>query len=748
MLRDEINLRDQWRILLRRRWTIYLAVASVTLVALFASFAMTPLYRATATLQIERRNPDILTFRDLSQVDYSWAAYNDFYQTQYKLIGGAPVARNAADRLGLASHPDFDTGKRRPGLLMRLRSLVPRNRPAVETDPRDRLAQRILAGLDVSPIRNSHLVTIAWTSDNPELAAMVANSVADSYVQLNIESQYSTSGQAEEFLVDQIANLKREITEIESKLQDYGESKRIVSIDDTENLTLQALKEISAKHTEAQTTLARAEAAYHAVRSAAPEALPEVMNSPLISRLREEYAGLEAQVSEQSERFGEDWPVLQTLTTKLRQAERRLAIETELISQQVRAGAEADYDRARNEVQNLEALLDAQESAAQRLKRDAVEFANLQSEVNKKRETLNALISRQNEVSLSTRLKDLDATSGNIRIIERAKVPVAPFRPNPLLNVILGLGFGIGLGVALAIMLDHLDNTINSVDELRELVSLPVLATIPRHGAGGSPLGRVRRTRPATLSATLDLVAHRDSKAGVAEAYRDLRTSILLSNPGQPPRTILVTSAVPEEGKTATSINLAVVLAQLGARVVMVDTDLRRPRLHHALEVRNDRGVSNYLSGLEPDPARLAAPTGIDNLDLVPSGPIPPNPSELLNSPTFGRFARILLDGGYDHVVFDSPPVLSVSDSVIIANLVDTRVLVVRAGRTAKHSVRLAVDKLRQAGDRPLGLVLNDVDPGTDGSTHYGYRYYGREDRRPTSPGVAAREHASGADVG
>ena len=221
-----------------------------------------------------------------------------------------------------------------------------------------------------------------------------------------------------------------------------------------------------------------------------------------------------------------------------------------------------------------------------------------------------------------------------------------------------------------------------------------------------------------------DRRAHRDAKAGASEAYRDLRTSILLSNPGRPPRKILVTSAIPEEGKTATATNLAIVLAQLGARVLLVDTDLRRPRLHRAFDVPNRRGISNCLSGLEQDATRLAVSTGVDRLDLLPSGPIPPNPSELLNSTTFVGLCERLLDSGYDHVVFDSPPVLSVSDPIILASAADTCILVVRAGRTPRHSVRLAVEKLRQAGEVGFGMVLNDVDPQSHG--HSAYAYYGQ----------------------
>jgi succinoglycan biosynthesis transport protein ExoP len=711
------ELQHYWRILVRRRWAVYLAVLTFGLISLVSSFVTTPLYKATTTLQIEHSQPDILDMRE-ARTEF-WAAFDHFYQTQYEIIASQPVARLAAERLALTSHKDFIPEPGNPGLIARLKSYIPRkNRPRVEREPLDVAAERLRARLEVLPVKYSFLVDLTWVHEDPVFAAEVVNELADAYIHFSLSAHLSTSEQAREFLAEQIVTLKEEIAVMEERLLEYAEDKNILSIDESDNVALQALQDIAEELTIAETALARAEAARQSANTTATESLPEVMRSELIGRLRAEYAMYEAEYSEESRVFGDDWPGMQTLQSRLDQSRRRLELESEHIANQVRAAREAEYLRAKDEVRRLDALLSDKRGAAQRLKRDAVEFASLQSESQKKRETLDALLRRQNEMELSTRLIDADTTSSNITVVEEAKPPTAPFRPRTTLNLVVGLLLGLSLGPALALLLDYLDNTVTSAEEIEKLLSVPVLAVIPQHGTPDTSLVRVRR-KPAPVE-SIDLIAHQETRAVTSEAYRSLRTSILLSNPGRPPRRILLTSSVPEEGKTATALNLGIVLAQLGRRVVLVDTDLRRPRLHSALKAQNRVGASTYLSGLETDPTRLVQATSIEHLYFIPSGPIPPNPSELLNSAVFSRMGDELLEQKFDHIIFDSPPVLSVSDPVIIAAVADTCIVVARAGSTPRQSIRAAVERLAMAGGGPLGVVLNRVSPG---SSYHNYEY-------------------------
>lgn len=715
------DLRDHWALLKRRRGVIVLCVASVVTATLVGSFLVTPLYRGTATVQIERQSPDILNVRELGSVDYSFAAYADFYQTQYRILSSDAVARKTVERLGLVSHPMFEADISSPSLYARVRSLFPGTGPKVPTDPVDAAATRLQRKLEISPIRNSHLVEVSWVSPDPMLASQIANAVVDSYIGFNIESSYKTSDQASEFLVDQIASLKKEIVDLEAKLQGYGEAKKIVSADDASNITMKALSDVATKRTEARTVLAAKEAAYRSAMATPASALEAAQKSELIAHLKQEYASYEAEYSEKSKLFKDDWPGMQQLRSKMEQAKQRLDLETEEIGANVRKHAEAEYKQALEEVRGLSALLDDQENAAQSLKRDAVEFKSLLSDVQKKRETLDALMKRQNEMELTTRLKDLDATSSNIRVVDRARPPTAPFRPNKKLNLLLGLFVGLGLGVASALFLDSIDNTIGDTAEIERLVKLPALATVPHHGA---TTGLAARRGEPALAETVDLVAHRDRRAPASEAFRELRTAFLLSSPGHPPRQIMVTSALPEDGKSSTAMNLAVVLAQSGRRVLLVDADLRRPRLHKVFNVAAAGGLSSVLSGLDADPVPLAQKTAIDNLDILVSGPVPPDPSELLDSPTFAQMGTRLLAAGYDHILYDSPPALAVADPVIIASVVDAAIVVCRAGRTPREALQRAVQKFSQAGIKPIGVVLNDLDAARQGRSSYAY--YGR----------------------
>jgi capsular exopolysaccharide synthesis family protein len=704
---EGIELREYGRLLWRRR-TILLTVLAVVVVstALF-TFLATPQYQAAATLQIERHGPDVLTFRDVLNIDT--AGYHDFYQTQYKILQSRAVLRIAAEQLDLPNRPEY-AGRRQSPLARLVRALGARSGAAAPAgDPLEQATTFLAAGVAVRPIEKSHLVRVLFTDPDRDLAAAVANAVVEAYRQFNLDARYSTTAQASEFLTGQVSQLQEEIAEKERRLQAYRAERDLTGLGEGDtDITAQALADLSAQHVAAEGRLALAEVRHETVSATAPDSLEEVIRSPLISRLRQEYAELERRQRQTAERFGPEWPERRLLDEEVRQAAARLELERDLIASQARAAAEADVRKARAELAALAVRVEQRKSEVERIKSAAVDYANLEAEILGKRSFLNELVGRQSETVVSDRLRD--TRTSNIRVVDRARAPREPVRPRKALNLGLSLVLGLMAGIGAAVLADHLDSTIKSVQDIER--------------AGLAVLGQISLVRPLRIVAgsgpgsdPIDLGSHLDSRSGFAECFKNLRTSLLLASPDRPPRHIVVTSAEPGDGKSTVSANLAIVLAQAGRRVLLVDADLRRPRIHAILGTANDVGLSSYLTG-NATFEELLRSTGIPNLKLVTSGPIPPTPSELLGSPSLDALLD-RLSREFDHVIFDSAPALQVADTVILAARTDAAVLVIRIGKTCRESVNQAVSRLRRARTHVIGAVLNAV------AEQAGY-YYGR----------------------
>ncbi|MCP3979807.1 MAG: polysaccharide biosynthesis tyrosine autokinase [bacterium] len=727
---EDTTLREAWKLLLRRRSVAVSMIVVSVVVALVVTAFTTSTYRASTTIQIDRSGPDILTFKDVVGVDPSHAAYKDFYQTQYRILQSRTVLRLAAERLELMSQPEF--ASRQPAPLSQLASTV-RGwfSSSVQSDEnQDPLAPAIgfaQAGLFVEPVRNSHLVQVSFEDHDPVLARDMANAIADAYVQFTYESRSGTTAVATEFLANEVGRVQKEIEEFEQQLQKDSESRRILALSDgAQDISEQGLAALHQRYIQARGRLAVADARFRALHDAAPESLSEVLESSLINGLRQQYADLERRHALMSERFRDDWPELAQLSQELLQARRRLAMESTRIANQVRAVAEADLLHATAEVQTLEQQVDSQKGEVQRVNRDAIQVASLKAAIDTKRDVLADLIARQSQTETSDALKDTRA--GNIRVVDRAETPQVPVRPNRKLNLAFGLLLGTTLGVGLAFMLDHLDNTIKSEKDIARIAKLPVLGHLPLV----PPLAAVDKSRP--VSAHVDLASLLDPRSHYAEACRSIRTALLLASPDHPPRSIVVTSCEPSDGKSTTAMNLAIVLTQLGRRVLIIDADLRRPRLHKALGLDNALGLSSLLSGNAAD-SEVIVETDIPNLSAIPSGPIPPNPSELLDS---SRLKQLLVgmqdDGRFDHVLIDSPPLLHVTDTVLVSTHADATIIVVRGGRTRREALAGGARRLRVARTRVAGAVLNAV------STESGHYYYYGLYRSQLDSGAAGRQ--------
>ena len=735
--RSVVHLRDYGRVLSERRNVVIACLVLVVSFTALFTFLAHPVYRATTTIQIERKTPESLNFGDSVSSDFY--DYQDFYQTQYKVLQSRTVLRLAAERLDLPNRPEYASRKGSPlgrlvawgmGLLSGSSSA---DDQAAAKDPWRRAVAFMESRLTVEPVRNSKLVKLTFQDIDKKLSADAANAVADAYDQFNTDTRFTTSSQAREFLTKQVARLQSEIAAEERKLQDYSTKKEILALSDgTQDISQKALGDMNGKLIEAKGRLAIAQARYAAVSGGSADSLPEVLTSPLIVELKKQYAETERKHSQMTERFKPDWPPLQQLQEELDGSRDRLQLETEAIARQVRSVAKADLQKTKDEVANLDIQVNSQKGEVQRVGRDAIEYASLKAGIETKRKILADLLTRQTDTETTKALKDTPAS--NMRIVDRAEVPRAPFKPNKPLNLFLSIVFGLGLGAAAALLLNYLDNTVKNEQDIQRHAGVPALGFIPLY----QPLHVVGPEEHASASQyAADLACHADPRSSFAEAFKSLRTAFLLAAPERAPRQVVVTSCEPLDGKSTVITNLAIALTQLGRTVVIVDADLRRPRVHKVFGIENAAGLSSFLSG-NAEADEIVRDSGIPGLHVVTSGPVPPNPSELLASKALESFMEKLdAMGPFDHIFFDSPPLLQMADAVLLANRMDATILVAREGRTVHSSLASGVRRLRQSRAMILGAVLNAVVERF--GNYYYYRYHRDEPSERRTVTTAAR---------
>ncbi len=752
---QEFNLRDYWQILVRRRWLIYTFLLVTTVAAFVSSMLATRVYRATTTISIERQGVRILR-QDLTSAEPSWIDYQNFYNTQYKILQSDAVLRRASAHLeknGVV-FPSEDPAFAKSFSVPSVGSLTSALSRALGRDSATRdLAEdsvypkirELRGGLAIDPVRDSHLVNISYVSPSPTFSSEATNAIAQGYIEFTLAGWKEIAEQSEVFFTKQLQELQDTITRRDQELQEYAQKHGIITgTGDLNEMTLKNLDELRQKMTEAQAEVARTRARLQSLQNTPPAAIDEVRSNELIQTLSRTVAEQENKYREQLATYGPNLPQVRQLKEALDSSKESLAQETAALAGKTIAGARADYERAQRTLTGLESLRQNSLDEVSTMKSDYVEFLARRTELERARQTYNDLLSKQSDMRLSGAMVGQE-TGQNVRVIDLAQPPRQIYKPKVKLNTLLGLLFGLFLGVAAAFLLEYIDNTLKTPEDVRSSLDMPVLGMIPSPEAG--PRRRTPRRRAPEGEAeppdTLDpaLITSQQPLSPISEAYRELRTSVLLATPGHPPQDIAVTSCQPGEGKTTTAINLATVLAQLGRRVLLVDTDLRRPRCHQVLSASTSRGVSTYLTGLSQLNA-LIQPTPLERVWLIAAGPIPPNPAELLDSDRFREMlAELRSHEEYDHIIYDSPPALSVVDPLLIGRHTDGTILVIKSGYTTREAGRLGKEKLEAGRVNVLGAVLNAVQVENVPYQYRQYRYgYSRGEGRSgsrSSPGDA-----------
>ena len=740
---QEIDLREYWDLFWRRRWLV--AAVALTVIAAMGAWTFTarPTYTAKGQLLIEKE-PNILTFEEIFQIE---SFRDDYYQTQYKLLQSRALASDVVARLKLDTNKEF----------------VGNGGKAVKTgldDPalRQRLTTAVLDRLEVKPVRLTRLVDVSFNARDPKLAAAAVNALFDAFIDMNIRIKYEATEQATEFLTQQIASLGEEIGKKERELQSYGESKNIIALSDTETTIVDKLGELNKALTDAQIDRIRKETYYTEIKNASPDFVPEGLGNPLIQRLREEYVRLSREYSKKAEAFRPEYPEMQRLKAELDSARDLLKNETANLIK----AASSEYQAALGREKSLQEVFDKQREEAFQMNSNAILYNSLKIEVDNKKSMLESLLKRESETGVSARLRGL--RTSNVRIIDRADVPLRPSKPRKKTNMIMALLFGLGGGLGLALVLERLDNSVKSAQDVERYASLPTLGIVPTFsanhrgagygygygyggrtrekekekeepatetGAGGTRLVVFRDAKsreragarpggPATKS--IELICHEAPKSSYAESYRSIRTSLLLSAAAPDLRTILLTSPLPEEGKSVTASNLAVALAQTGKQTLLIDADLRKPRQHRIFRTRNTDGLTNFLTS-DVDLKTLVKMTDVANLYLINSGPLPPNPAELLGS---SRMRKLIEDmkEHFSYILLDTPPMLTVTDALVVGPAVDGVILLVWGDKTPREALAEARTNLDNTGIKVLGVIINNLDVRKHGYSYRKYHYY------------------------
>lgn len=761
----ELNI-GEYIAMVRRHWKLLAVACLITVVGSAVHYAVTPKqYMASATIQIERRNLSPVGSGENPWLENYWNM--EFYPTQYELLQSRGLAERVVKGLNLMDDPAFNpaAGPARDG--------KQGTTAADDQATLGRLADQLRGGLAVDPVRNTQLVRLSFQSSSPDFAAKAANAFAESFIDMGVEDRYASAGKASSFLTSQIETLKQEVADKEKQLQAFSRTSDIVTLDPAANVTLKRLEALNGGLMDAKKMRIQKEARYHEVMTAPPETVADSLSGGVVGGLRGDQLRMERDYETKLKTFKPDWPEMVSLKAQIEKGQQHLDDVIKEMVGKAQGGAYADYQSALRQEQSLENELANGKKEAIDQSSSAVQFTNLKVEIQTRRELLDQLMRQQSETEVAVRLQD--TRQSNIRIIDQALMPGGPFRPSLRKDLTYGLLFGLILGIGGALLIEFLDRTLKTPDEVERRLGLPTLAAIQdiadigkaygysSYAYGGNGGGRsagasgerprVRSGRSAPAGwlekrkgqpqppAQIELVPHERPRTLISEAYRSLRTALLLSS-ARELKVVAVTSAVAGEGKTATAANLAVVLAQLGRPVLIVDCDLRKPRLHQVFKVSNRIGLVNQLT-TNAEPEAVILPTEVPNLWVVPSGPMPPNPSELLSSARLREWLRAMRER-FDYIIIDTPPALAVTDATLIGTLADGVVLTLRGHKVTREEARLVRDRLRQADIKILGAVLNRYQ-ALQAGVATGYRYYeaygaayGAEDGEAKAGGSAA----------
>ena len=716
----EPHLHDYLLILRKHQWLILSFMLAVVTIVAIATFRMQPVYVATARIEIDRENANILPFAGTDSYDFMIDLEN-YIETQSKILTSETLALQTIRNNGLSARPQF-ASPNGPSEAIASGSLANQKRPPELGE--------FLGSLSVKRVPNSRLMDVSFESTDPQLAARIVNAHIGSYIEQNFRSKYEATTQTSTWLADQLGELKIRVQKSEDARIAYERQNQIWTLDDKQNITTQRLSDVNKQLTDAQSERMRKESLYQFAKSGNLDAVPEVQSNSALADLFKKRSEASSQYTDALSQYGPNFPRVQRLQAQIKEFDQGIEKEKQKILDVLASG----YHEAQQRETLLTQALDQQKAETNQMAGKLVEYNILKREAEANKTLYEGLMTKLKETAISQGLR-----SSNIRVVDPAMIPSTPARPARTRNVVLAFLVGLVGGIGLALMREYLDNTVKTPDDVETLSRLPSLAVVPQFADsnGGSKRRRLLQGFSSNgHDKRIELVAQHLPKSQMSEAFRALRTSILLSQADHPPQVILVTSALPKEGKTTAAANLAVTLAQLGDSTVLVDADLRKPGIGRLLNLGSGKfaGLSSYLAGVSSLDLVSVPHPSIPNLVAIPTGPLPPNPADLLSSHKLVE-AIAELRTKFKFIVIDSPPIMAATDAVILSVQADGVLIVVRSGETPKEAFTRTRDLLNSVKCRILGVVLNAVDASAP-DYYYSYRYY------PYSYGYGPQEAA------
>lgn len=752
---EGFNVREIWRKVRKRKWLVLAVAIVATTVVTVESFRTKSIYLATAKVA---RNTDNQTAIKVGNTIFQ-TDDTERMKTDLLLLRTYPLLAKVVIRLRLQENPYFLEAGQRRSVLEAVQAIIARatgtTRPEPESPKPDpissqfadnlspeeveRLAPYIAAlhgYLMVSPIEDTRAIEISFTHTNPAITSMVANEVALVFLEesnANKTAQFTSSAS---WLDRTTRELKAQWEKADQELASYSNSNNIFSTDEKQNLIIDKFSDLYGQWIKSDTDRKFKQSLYEEVKQGRVAQLPEAFTDARTTQNKTQLGVLQVELTKLTALYGPENPNVVKVQNQITELERQLAESTKNLEARIKA----DYERSIRDERLMKESLDAAKAEAIQQNQAAIRYNILKQNVETAKALYNDFLQKTNQAQIEQKQQQ----GNDLRIIEPARTPGAPTGPRRTRAILMGFLLSLAAGVGLALLLEYLDNTVKSIEDVTRATQLPTLGLIPSMNAeamravggrkrakdqaiasasgAGAKSGKVGGLAPRGMQPQGDKLVALGTLSAVVESYRMLRTSVLLSTAGTPPKTILVTSSQPGEGKTTTAVNTAISLSQLGAAVLLIDADLRRPAVHKAFKIPHSRGISNYLTGKMPV-ENLIVKLPIPNLSVLPCGPIPPNPAELISSDRMKELLRNLSQQ-YDHILIDSPPLISVTDPVILSTMVDGSILVVQAGKSTRELVRRARQELTGVGAKVFGVVLNNVDFRREGYDDYDYYRY------------------------